>query len=472
MVAHHPAEPGALVSAKVLVIVGIVVAAWAALGITGPASPGGQLTADEPQYVLSAISLGEDRDLDIADELAEERYRFFHRANLPVQTEVQDDAIQVSPHDPLLPTLLAAPVFVGGWIGGKLALALLAGVLAAAMVWVAVVRFAVPVRVAVVTVLAFSMSAPLVFYGTMVYPEVPAALAVTLAIAAITGPLERRGLLLAGAAVVALPWLSVKYVPVAAALAVCVLWRRRSPAFAGALAIAGVVFAGAHLAWYGGLTPYATGDHFVGGEFTAVGNNPDYLGRSIRLVGLLLDRDFGLVAWQPAFLLALPAAFVLVRQQPRSWWVLAIPFAAGWFNAAFIAFTMHGWWWPGRQTVVILPCVVVTVAWWAATRPYAVRALGVLGGFGASVYAWLVAQAAIGDLTIVTRFETISYPLVNAWRFLLPDYRELDARDWALHAVWLTGIALLGIVALARPRLDSVRQSSPSESRIQGATST
>lgn len=458
-------------SAKVLVLVGIVVAAWVALGITGPASRGGQLTADEPQYVLSAISLGEDRDLDIADELAEERYRVFHHANLPVQTEVQDDGSQVSPHDPLLPALLAAPVFVGGWIGGKLALALIAGVLAAAMVWVAVVRFAVPVRVAVITVLAFSMSAPLVFYGTMVYPEVPAALAVTFAIAAITGPLDRRGLLLAGAAIVVLPWLSVKFVPVAAALAVCVLLRRRSFAFAGGLAIAGVLFGVAHLAWYGGLTPYATGDHFVGGEFTAVGNNPDYLGRSTRLVGLLLDRDFGLAAWQPAFLLALPAAFVLVRQRPRSWWVLAIPFVAGWCNAAFIAFTMHGWWWPGRQTVVILPCVVVTVAWWAATRPHAVRVVAVLGVFGASVYAWLVAQAAIGDLTIVTRFEQISYPLVNAWRFLLPDYRELAARDWTLHAVWLAGIALLGLYAVVRPRVSSLQQSRVPESRMQGAAS-
>ena len=110
-----------------------------------------------------------------------------------MQEKIRDDGRLVSPHDPLLPAFLAVPVLVGGWVGAKLALAALAGVLAAAMVWVAVVRLrAYRPRVAVVTVLAFAAGAPLAMYATQVYPELPAALAVTLAIAALTGPAAPR----------------------------------------------------------------------------------------------------------------------------------------------------------------------------------------------------------------------------------------------------------------------------------------
>ena len=41
--------------------------------------------------------------------------------------------------------------------------------------------------------------------------------------------------------------------------------------------------------------------------------------------------------------------------------------AAGWLVATFVALTMHGYWWPGRQVVVVLPALVLAVAWWLAT---------------------------------------------------------------------------------------------------------
>ena len=446
-------------SAKVLVSVWLLVSALCAVGIAAPAARGGHVTADEPQYLLSAISIGEDGDLDISDERAEGRYRTFHRAELPVQELVRDDGTAVSPHDPLLPVLLALPMLAGGWIAAKLALAALAGALAAALVWVAVVRLGVGTRAAVVGVLAYAAAPPLSMYGTQVYPELPAALVVTLAIAALTGPLRARGVALLGACVVALPWLAVKYAPVAlvlAGVAAVRLWREgaRRPllAFGAWGAVSAALFVGAHLAWYGGLTPYAAGDHFTGGELTVMGHDPDYAGRAIRLVGLLLDRDFGLAAWQPAYLLAVPALVVLLRDRPRWWPVLVLPLLAGWCNAAFVALTMHGWWWPGRQVVVVLPCVVLAVTWFASTRRAIRPALVALGAFGASVYAWLVAQAVLGDLTIVVGFEDVTHPLVGAWRALLPDYRERSATDWVLHGAWIGAIAV-GATALALPRL-------------------
>ncbi|GIU88970.1 MAG: hypothetical protein KatS3mg010_0069 [Acidimicrobiia bacterium] len=320
--------------------------------------------------------------------------------------------------------------------------------------------------------LAFAAAAPLAFYGTQVYPEVPAALAVTLAVAALTGPLGARGVALLGACVVALPWFAVKYAPVAvvlAGIAAVRLWRaggrRRLLALGAWGAASAALFAGAHLAWYGGLTPYAAGDHFTGGELTVMGHDPDYAGRAIRLVGLLLDRDFGLAAWQPAYLLAVPALVVLLRDRPRWWPVVVLPLLVGWCNAAFVALTMHGWWWPGRQVVVVLPCVVLAVTWFASTRPAIRTALVALGAFGASVYAWLVAQAVLGDLTIVVGFEDVTHPLVGAWRALLPDYRERSATDWVLHGAWIGAITVVAALA-AWPRL----RTRPLARRWQGRT--
>src|SRR5690606_31317140 len=58
----------------VAVLVGLVAAAWAALALPARATVGARLTADEPQYLLSALSLARDRDLFIDDELAAEDY--------------------------------------------------------------------------------------------------------------------------------------------------------------------------------------------------------------------------------------------------------------------------------------------------------------------------------------------------------------------------------------------------------------
>ncbi|HEX5616055.1 MAG TPA: hypothetical protein VFZ83_12955, partial [Acidimicrobiia bacterium] len=249
---------------RVLAALGVVVACWAALGATLPAARGGHTTADEPQYLLSALSLAEDRDLDIADERADERYRPFHRAELPVQEAARDDGSRVSPHDPLLPAFLAVPMGIGGWVAAKLALALVAGALAVALAWVAIHRFRVPRRVAVVVVGACCVAPPLAVYGTQVYPELPAALVVTIAIGALTGALTRVQRWVAVACIVALPWLAVKYVPVAIALVVFGGFRLArtgrvadATRAAAALVVAAAAFAVAHLAWYGGLTPYA-----------------------------------------------------------------------------------------------------------------------------------------------------------------------------------------------------------------------
>ncbi|HET9444473.1 MAG TPA: hypothetical protein VFO65_14180 [Acidimicrobiales bacterium] len=445
-------------------MVGAAVAAWAALGLPVRATHAARTTADEPEYLMTALSLAEDGSLDVSDERLERRYRPFHEALLPVQTLRRPDGTRVSPHDPLLPLVLAAPMKAGGWVAAKITMALMAGALSAVTLWVAVRRFAVPVKTATVTVLAFGLSAPLAVYGTQIYPEVPAALVVAAAIGWLAGPLPRWHVAGAVAAVVALPWLAVKYAPVAAVLAAALLLalrvrrgdgsdRRVAVAAVAALALAALAYLALHRAWYGGWTAYAAGDHFVGGELTAVGHDPALLGRSVRLVGLLVDRSFGLAVWQPLFLVGPVALAALARRRPPGWPVLVAVVAAGWLNATFVALTMHGFWWPGRQTVVVLPAVVVAVAWWVGSRPRPRWLLPLGLAAGAVNVAFLMVEGAAGRLTWVTDFDTAASPLVRAARLVLPDYRRDAASDWALHVAWsivVVGLVLMGWRAAGR----------------------
>ena len=62
-------------SLAVLVVVGLVVAAWATVAIPARATYGARTTADEPQYLLTRPQPGRGRDLDISDEIADAALR-------------------------------------------------------------------------------------------------------------------------------------------------------------------------------------------------------------------------------------------------------------------------------------------------------------------------------------------------------------------------------------------------------------
>jgi hypothetical protein len=364
---------------------------------------------------------------------------------------------------------------LGGWVAAKGALAALAGVLAGLLVWLAVRRFDVPLGAAGLTVEAFSLGAPLTAYATQVYPELPAALAVTVGIAALTGPLRRGGVAALGLAVVALPWLGVKYTPVAVALALVGVVRigrrstRTAVALVASLAVAGLAYLVAHRVLYGGWTVYAAGDHFTEGELSVVGSSPDHLGRSRRLVGLLLDRGFGLAAWAPVFLVAVPALAALVRRRPSGWVALVAPLAAGWATATWVALTMHGWWWPGRQVVVVVPCIVLAVAWLVGRTPgWVARATAALGAAGVVLWGWLVVEVLRRDRTLIVDFEATADPLYRAWRSVLPDHRSPTTATWLLQAGWLVALSALAVAgwrAAAPSTASSVDAHPPTHNR-------
>lgn len=479
---------------------------------------GNQTSGDEPHYLVTAISLAVDGDLDVANQVRQERYRSFHEQLLAPQAATDPDGRKVVPHDPLLPALLALPMQLGGWLWARLSLALMAGLVAMTTLWTAVRRCEAGLGPATLVVAVCSGSATMAVYGSQVYPELPAALAVVVAVAAATFAADEVGVgepgtgtvsiatastgaaatatgdavsgagnnttgpgairprvvarmaamglrwparlrvedLVVVAAVVALPWLAVKYVPVAAAVAGLHLVRRwRGGArgvvglVVGMYVVATVTYLGAHLAWYGGLTVYAAGDFFreQGSQMSVVGASPNLPGRARRLVGLFVDRDFGVATWQPAWILVVGGLAWLAARRPRNWEFVLLPSVVGWLTATFVAVTMQGWWFPGRQVVVVLPLLAIALAVWASRRRWVVVAVGMLGVAGLVTTAWLLVDGVAGRLTLVVDFALTSSPVLGLMRHVTPDYLTITATTWLVHGLWLivlAGLATIG----------------------------
>lgn len=446
-----------------MALVALLALAAALAGIDARATYGARVTADEPQYLLTAQSLADDRSLDISDEITTRAYLPYHEIPIDRQTRVLDGGRQISPHDPLLPALLAPAMAVGGWALAKLTLAVIGAMTAALAVWIAVRRFGVRPLAAATAIGATFVGLPLAGYGTQVYPEMPAALAVLLVVAAVTAPeVARRHATAATAAIVVLPWLAVKYTPVAAVLAIGLLIAlrdgRRRIVTTVWLAVAGAVYLALHRLWYGGWTVYSTGDHFAdSGEFSVVGTEVDVWGRGRRIAGLLVDREFGLAAWSPVWLLLPIAGVLLARHRPRWWWLWVGVVVTGWLNATFVALTMHGWWVPGRQLVVVLPLAAVGIAWLLGRSPWLVPVAAVAGALGAVNWVWLAVEASTDRRTLVVDFmETAALPY-RVWSPLLPSGLDATAGDTVLLAVWAGVIVAAGALAWRHGgRLDGV----------------
>ncbi len=437
-----------LKSTKSIFVFLIIITFLAALPAIGArATYGAKTTADEPQYLLTALSIAEDFDLDISDEIADRRFTPWHEINLNQQTIALNETNQrISPHDPLLPVLLAPAMAIGGWTSAKIFLAMMSSATAAMTLALVTKRWRLSSLPAALVIAAFFCSPPLVAYGTQVYPEMPAALAVLIATFAITGSTTNKNLAVASISIISLPWLSVKYVPVAAILALFILWqtwhsaRRRAVATALFLAISGIIFLIVHQRIYGGWTVYASGDHFVNGkEFEVVGESWNPLGRTRRVIGLLIDRGFGLAAWAPAFLFA-PAALVLAyaRKDKDSFLVLGL-ISVGWANATWVALTMHGWW-PGRQVVVVLPLVVALIASLAERHKQLMKPILLASLFSIFSWFWLVLEASTGRRTLIFDFEQTSNPAFRIWRLLLPDHQRMNSLDITITTIWLVAI--------------------------------
>ncbi len=436
---------------RTAVLVGLATMAVAAFGVAARTTYGAQTSSDEPQYLITALSIAEDFDLDISDELERRAFEPFHEISLDTQTfDLDESGQRISPHDPLLPIVAAPAMWVGGWVGVRILLVVVGGLVAGVTTWTAIRRFGVSVGAGAAGVGSLMVSAPIAAYSTQVFPEIMAALSVCGVVAAATAPrLGPRHVAVVVVGLIALPWLSIKYAPVAAVLGAAALWPllrdRRTAALwwtGGVLAAAAALYLVVHQRVYGGWTVYSTGDHFVDdGEFAVIGADPDYVGRSRRLTGLLVDRRFGLVPWAPVWALA-PFAVAWYAAAGQRRMLLLGPVVAGWLVATFVALTMHGWWSPGRQVVVIVPLVAIALAVLVDRHRPLRWVAGALGLVGAANWMWLAVEATTDRRTIIVDFyETaaVGYRAIE-WAFV-QGWPVTSSSD-AVLAVWTVVIAL------------------------------
>lgn len=315
---------------------------------------------DEPWFLLLAHSIATDLDTDLADEYAAgEAAELGLRAKAPQPGDpVGPRGERYSRHSAFLPLLLAAPLRAGGVAGALVAMALLTATLSAAIL--RLLLLAAPRRRSstLLTWALLMLTAPLVVYSYQVWTEVPAALLVALAAAALVRGSGSRtdlrsDLVLLGCAVLALPLLKLRFGVVAAGLlAATWLVRRDLRRWLTPAAVAGVLVGVGLLAVNRALFGRALRIY----QWRDLAGDVESLRTPLeRALGLLLDPAYGWAAAAPLALLVLPGSLLVLRRHRRLALALAVA-ALPYLGLIVLRREWYGGWAPPlRYPLAILP---------------------------------------------------------------------------------------------------------------------
>ncbi len=409
-----------------------------------------RVSGDEPHYLLMARSLWREHDLDLADNFAREDWRADTPGPVaPHYGAPRADGRPFPAHSPGLPFLLAPIDALGG---RRLCVAALG--LIAAGVTVIAWRLAGGVATSGAAMAAWlaALGPPLAFYAFHVYTEAPSALAAAGALALLLAPPSILRAVSAALLAAALPWLHVKMIPAAAALAVIAAARLRGKPLAAFFGVAAACGA-AYLAYYHSIFGTASPLALYGGLPTAERGSP---GRAI--AGLLLDRSYGVLWHAPVFLLALAALPEMARRRLWSQGLLAL--------AILLPVLFWRMWWggqcpPARFLVPLTSLLAVAVAVRADPVHGLARWRWTLAALGLALTVFAVADP--GALLLLnradrpTRLWTALSGDVDVVRYL-PSLVAAEPADDRVALVWAVALAaLLGLDATARrvPRIDA-----------------
>jgi hypothetical protein len=339
--------------------------------------------------------------------------------------------------------VLGAPVFAWRGYHGLIWMFVLLTAFGATLMWRWAFAYSGSGEAATIAWAAVFCGAPMLFSSIAIYPDVPAALCVLVAIAWRSTPKRTHGTVgeyvVRGLALSALPWLSMTYAPMAAAIVVLLGLRAADARRAvGALLAVFTVSILSCLATYGSQP--IIGNPLIG------------------MLGLLFDHEYGVLPYAPALLIGLVGLFrmanahdALTRARGRE---LAAVFAV--LLASVGALTM---WWggaapPGRPLVPVLPLLGMPIAWvYQRSSESPVRralfqvllfvgiALSLLMLFGQS--GELIAQDRDGSSRVL-QWLTSLWP---AWE-AAPAVAAFGIRQaWPLIALWLFTAAAVAWVA-------------------------
>jgi len=427
-------------------------AAWALLLVVGLSyTLRLRVSGDEPHYLLMAQSLWREHDLDLRDNHARQDWREYTPGPItPHYGAPRVDGRPYPAHSPGLALLLAPLYALGGRPLCVIAMTLAAAGLSLEM-WKAARRLTSDDEA---SLLAWSLALvpPVAFYAFEIYTEVPASLALAVSLRLLLSGPGAAGAVGAALLASALPWLHLKMMPAALALALVALVRLRGPARVAFLAVAAAMGAG-FLLYYRAIFGVASPLAIYGGLPRDADGSP------LRaLAGLFLDRSFGLLPYAPVFLIALAGLGRLVRL--RAWEPLLV-------GAAVIAPVLP-WrmWWggqcpPARFLVPLVPVLALALA-----------ARVAVSRTGLARWRWPLALLGIattigmtlrpGALLLLNRGDrpTRLWAALSGERPIgtyLPSLVSASSDEWRVALVWLAALALLlglDVAARRRERID------------------
>lgn len=386
-------RPRVLTATHVFVLSTLIFGAVAArLGGTG-LFPGG----DEPHYLVITQSLIRDGDLKIENNHQRQDYReYFGRELRPDYLTRGTDNEIYSVHPVGLP-ILAVPAFwiAGYW--GVVAMLVLMAALAATLLWTRAREISGSAEAATFAWAAVALTTPFLFNAFTVYPEIPGALAVMVALTWRVESTAIGVMVLRGVAVGALPWLSTKYAPMAAVVGAIVLlrsMRNLRATLALCVPVAMLLaswFAFFHAYWgtFSPSAPYGTQQNMAL-SFLAKGG-----------LGLLFDQEYGAIALAPVLVLSLGGLVLMLKTggpaRRRALEVAAV------FGALLVTVgAFHVWWGgnsaPARPVASGLLLLGLPVAWVFAK----VRAMQ-SPAWRAWCHALLAASLAIAVMLVFAR---------------------------------------------------------------------
>lgn len=395
---------------------------------------------DEPHYLMVSESLLRDHDLALDRDYEEGRYRAFYRTQptLAPHFRVRGREGRIYSLHALGLSLLVLPAYaLGGYPLASFFMALLAALLAREIrELVRTVARSDALAQGVGWLVA--LSPPLAHYAGLIFTEVPAALVVAWVLrkGSEAGVWSWSEAARIGLALAALPWLNVRYAPIAAILLLYVLAARPSraglaglvlPALASAAAIAAY-----HFVLYGFLDPRRV--YGVRREFSA-----SLLPEG--LAGMLFDQEFGLLAYAPFFALAVPGLVGLWRSSRRLTIVVGALLAVVLLTTGAWPMWRGGFNPPARFLLPIVPVLALAVASrlraGCGAGPALLIGWSLFAGLGGAAEPRLVHRDRDGTAPLFREFSG-----AEEWTRLLPAYVLEDADRWRLTAVWAGALAL------------------------------
>ena len=360
----------ALVPSVVYLVISLLtLGIWSLRGVYG-------LTGDEPHYLVIGDALWRWGSLDVAQaymaELAQPNFYWpgMGEPGAPLSTYahvVPGPNGDFSWHGYLLGWWAALPTYVFGAEAARLAMVVI-GCAVAYVVWQLTEQFFDNRTARLVTALMFVISYPFLLASVQIFPDFVAG---GLVLAALLWLLASRRqtvgtftTVVTASAVSLLPWIGIKYAPVAALFLVVMSVRARRRWW---LIISVGAVSALLLMWF---NAYAFGSPFGTSTEGALEFNEAFW---IRLAGLLLDQNQGALLYNPILWLGLIGLIPFIRRDRLVGWSWVAAFVAlwvlgaahpGWYGGgSFMG--RYGW---GMALMLIVPAMVTMAALWNRRR--------------------------------------------------------------------------------------------------------